>query len=221
MRPPASLTRITRSTAEFLMGRLMLSSIALVLLLVLVWAFRYPLLRITGTFLIKEDPHARGDVLIVLGGAPVERGIAAAGLIKQGAAQQAVFTGSVIPQSVQAAGLSSTEASLTRDIAIWAGMPPTDAHLLEIGTSTWEECVAVRDLALMSGYDTVVVVTTEFHTRRVGRVFRKVLGPSGIKVFVRAARATRYDAQHWWRTEEGLLMVNNEYVKLLYYAIKY
>lgn len=203
------------------MGRVMLSLIAMILLLVLVWAFRYPLLRTTGRFLIKEDPHAKGDVLIVLGGAPVERGIAAAGFFKEGAAQQAVFTGSVIPQSVQAAGLSRTEASLTRDIALWAGIPAGEAHLLEIGTSTWEESIAVRDLALTSGYDTVVVVTTEFHTRRVGRVFRKVLGPSGITVFVRAARATRYDAQHWWRTEEGLLMVNNEYMKLLYYAIKY
>jgi hypothetical protein len=30
-----------------------------------------------------------------------------------------------------------------------------------------------------------------------------------------------YDPERWWDTEEGLLMVNNEYVKLLYYALKY
>lgn len=221
MEASGPFARFMRSTAEFLMGRVMLSLFVLALLLVMVWAFRYPLLRVTGRFLIKEDPGARGDVLVVLGGAPVERGIAAARLFKEGAARNAVFTGSVVPQSVQAAGLFRSEAWLTRSIALKAGLPASEARLLEIGTSTWEECAAVRDLALSSDYDTVVVVTTEFHTRRVRRVFNKVLGPSGIAVFVRAAPSIKYDPLHWWRTEEGLLMVNNEYVKLLYYAIKY
>ncbi|MEO8588145.1 MAG: YdcF family protein [Flavobacteriales bacterium] len=216
---PASVR--LRRIGEFLMGRVMLVLLTLVLLMVLIWAFRYPLLRVTGRFLVREDAQARGDVMIVLGGAPMDRGLAATCFFKEGIAPRAVFTGENVPQSLQAAGLLHSEAQLTRDVAVLAGLPGTSAFALERGTSTWEEGEAVRDLAKASGYDTVVVVTTEFHTRRVGRVFRKLLEPAGITVFVRAARSMEYDAAHWWRTEDGLLMVNNEYVKLLYYAFKY
>jgi len=210
-----------RRIGEFFMGRLMLTLIILVVLLGSFWAFRYPLLRATGRFLVREDAKAKGDVLIVLGGAALERGMAAARSFKEGTADRAVFTGGSVPPSLQAVGLLHSEARVTRDVAARAGMPVGATELLEVGTSTWEECAAVRDLARSSGFDTVVVVTTEFHTRRVGRVFRKLLGPAGITVLVRAAPSIQYDAAHWWRTEEGLLMVNNEYVKLLYYAFKY
>jgi hypothetical protein len=36
-----------------------------------------------------------------------------------------------------------------------------------------------------------------------------------------AANSLVYDSDSWWTSEEGLLMVNNEYVKLLYYLVKY
>ena len=203
------------------MGRVMLSMVTIGLLIGLVWVFRYPVLRATGRFLIREDVNAKGDVMIVLGGAPVDRGIAAARLFKEGTAPLAVFTGGMVPPSLQAAGVLRNEATLTRDVALRMGMPQESTALLEQGSSTWEEGEAVREFARTNGYDTVVVVTTEFHTRRVGRVFRKLLEPAKIQVLVRAAPSVQYRAAQWWRSEEGLLMVNNEYVKLLYYTVKY
>lgn len=203
------------------MGRVVIALVTVVLLVGLVWLFRYPLLRSTGRFLIREDARAKGDAMIVLGGAPVDRGIAAARLFKEGTAPLAVFTGGMVPPSLQAAGVLRNEATLTRDVAVQLGLPVDHTLLLERGSSTWEEGEAVRELARTNAYDTVVVVTTEFHTRRVGRVFRKLLEPAGVTVLVRAAPSVQYRAAQWWRTEEGLLMVNNEYVKLLYYAVKY
>ncbi len=206
---------------EFFMGRVVIALVTIILLFGLVWIFRYPLLRSTGRFLIREDAQAKGDVMIVLGGAPVDRGIAAARLFKESTAPLVVFTGGMVPPSLQAAGVLRNEATLTRDVALQMGMPADHTLLLELGSSTWEEGEAVRELARTSGFDTIVVVTTEFHTRRVGRVFRKLLEPAGITVLVRAAPSVQYRAAQWWRSEEGLLMVNNEYVKLLYYAVKY
>jgi len=38
---------------------------------------------------------------------------------------------------------------------------------------------------------------------------------------VQAAPSSEYDVNAWWNSEQGLLMVNNEYVKTLYYLLKH
>lgn len=65
------------------------------------------------------------------------------------------------------------------------------------------------------------MVSTEFHLRRVRWVFRRNFKGTGITVLVQPAQSRRYDAARWWASEEGLLMVNNEYVKLAYYLLRY
>lgn len=207
--------------AEIKLGRNRLYAIAIVLLIVVIWLCRVPILRATGDALVKEDLHARGDALYVLGGAVVERSIAAKRFLDEGVAPVAVFTGSNSPDVLRLYGLHSSEAEISRRVAVLAGVPEVLTSVLKEGTSTWEEALAVRDHALLNAYDTVVVVTTEFHTRRVSRVFNKVLVPAGLTVMVRAAPSARYNPACWWTSEEGLLMVNNEYVKLMYYWLKY
>ena len=75
--------------------------------------------------------------------------------------------------------------------------------------------------ARKKGFGTIVVITTDLHTRRVKRVFAKRFEGSGINVLVNAAPSSEYDPEHWWDSEPGLLMVNNEYVKTLYYFLKH
>ena len=41
------------------------------------------------------------------------------------------------------------------------------------------------------------------------------------ELIIHGTGSTRYDEAEWWKKEEGLIMVNNEYVKLLYYELKY
>ena len=206
---------------EFTLGRNRLYAIAVVVLVLLIWLFRIPILRATGDALVKEDRNAKGDALYVLGGAVVERALAAKRFMDEGVAPVLVCTGSNSPDVLRLYGLQRSEAEISRRVAVLAGVPEVLTSVLEEGTSTWEEALAVRDHALINGYDTVVVVTTEFHTRRVSRVFNKVLSPAGLTVMVRAAPSARYNPACWWTSEEGLLMVNNEYVKLLYYWLTY
>ena len=206
---------------RFFTGRRLVWCIAILLLLLLGWWCRFGILRSIGNFLVRTDPPARGDALYVLGGAAVERAVAANKLFREGMAPVVIFTGGVKPEVLRINGIDRTEADICRRVAVIAGLPEARTELLEIGSSTREESFAVRDQALARGYDTVVVVTTEFHTRRVGNVFREALEPAGITVLVRAAPSHRYNAARWWQSEDGLMMVNNEYVKLLYYAVAY
>lgn len=210
-----------RRIGEFFTGRLMLSLVALVIVLLLLWLFRYPLLRVTGRFLIKPDPELHADAVYVLGGSPLERGTEAARLVNAGLASTGVCMGENIPTVLEAEGLYLSDADLSRNVMLRAGTDSSRIELVEHGTSTWEEATAILAHAQARGHDTITVVTTEFHLRRVKRVFRKQLNGRAITVLARGARSRSYDSERWWESEEGLLMVNNEYVKLFYYWVKY
>jgi len=66
-----------------------------------------------------------------------------------------------------------------------------------------------------------IILSSKFHTLRVRKVFEPVLEKNGIEVIIRGAPSTKYSEHNWWKKEAGLIMVNNEYVKLVYYFFKY
>jgi uncharacterized SAM-binding protein YcdF (DUF218 family) len=210
-----------RRVGEFLLGRVMLVVFALLVITTVAILLRVPLLRAVGNFLVRADATMPSDALYVLGGAPLERGQEGALALAEGVAAVAYCTGSQVPRSLELEGIDRTEAALSRNVAIAAGADSAQVRLLEVGTSTLEEAQAIVAHALAAGYDDITIISTEFHSRRVGRVFRKQAAGTGLRIHVRIAASQVYDSAYWWKSEEGLLMVNNEYVKLLYYLIKY
>jgi hypothetical protein len=69
--------------------------------------------------------------------------------------------------------------------------------------NTREEAVALRRLAREKGWKSVVVVTSNYHTRRVRYIFQKVFAP-GVAVSVASARDGRFDPQHWWEKRKSV-----------------
>jgi uncharacterized SAM-binding protein YcdF (DUF218 family) len=189
------------------------------LLLGLLYGTRFALLGAAGRFLVRSDALARADAIYVLGGAPVERGMEGARLLAEGWAPKLFFTGEGIDQVLACYGITQTEADMSMHVALGEGAPLERLHPLRVATSTFEEAEAIRQEAGIRHQDTIIVVTTEFHTRRVKGVFAKAFADSGVTVLVHGASSMRYDAKRWWDSEEGLIMVNNEYMKLLYYAL--
>ena len=66
-----------------------------------------------------------------------------------------------------------------------------------------------------------MVVSDKFHTNRIDYAFRDVFEDAGIQLVLRGSPSNAYSESNWWANEEGLIMVNNEYIKLLYYYIKH
>lgn len=190
-------------------------------LLLLGWSQRMAILRGMGNFLITEDPPARVDEVFVLGGAIVDRGMEAANVYGQGLGDRFIFTGAPIPTAVEGLGIDSTEAACTRNQAVRYGLPLANTVVLNKGTSTFEEAEALLAQAIADGADTVMIISSRFHLRRVGRVFRKRFAGSGITILLHGAPSQTFDERTWWTSEEGLIMLNNEYVKLGYYWLKY
>ena len=195
--------------------------LALLALVLLLWTVRGTLLRQAGDYLDNEDPPLHGDALYVLGGGALERGTQAAQVMAEGRAPEAWFTGENVSTILLAEGIEKRECEQSRGVAVAAGLDPAKAHVLPVGTSTMEEAVAVVDHAARLGHDTILVLSTHFHLRRVGRVFRPLAREKGITVVLCAAPSIHFEKDLWWETEEGMLMVNNEYAKLLYYAWRY
>lgn len=193
----------------------------ILLLLVLFWSARLAVLRSLGRFLITEDPPCRVDAVYVLGGDAEMRGAEAARVFRQGWSTRFRFTGEPVPTALHVEGIERTEAEQTRLVALRAGVPDSLAVALNKGTSTYEEAGFILSDALAAGHDTVMIVSSRFHLRRIAFVFRERFREQGITVVLHGAPNGDYDEDRWWDVEEGLLMVNNEYVKLVYYRLKY
>lgn len=203
------------------MPRWLRAAFVLLAVVMLGWSLRYPLLRGLGNFLITEDAPAQVDAVFVLGGSVEDRGVEATRIYQRGWCEQFVFTGAPVPSALASLGLDSTEAQCTRNAAVLAGLPREMTVALDKGTSTFEESEALLQYAVEQGFDTVMVVSNYFHLRRIGMVFRKRFRKEGITVLLHGAPSSDFNERTWWTTEEGLIMLNNEYVKLGYYWLKY
>lgn len=187
----------------------------------LLFLLRFPILRALGNNLVCEDPVVHADAIYALGGASLERGGEAARLFQQGWAPRVICTSEAIPSIYLADGVDRSEAEVTRDVAMRGGVPLEQCLALEQGTSTQEESEAILDLAKREGQDTIIIVSSMFHLRRIAFVFRDRFAEEGITVVLRGAPSVSFKEEEWWRYEDGLIMCQNEYVKLLYYWLKY
>jgi uncharacterized SAM-binding protein YcdF (DUF218 family) len=92
--------------------------------------------------------------------------------------------------------------------------------VLNAGTSTREDAQALRQWSEAGqGVGRVIAVTSPTHSRRARRTLRRVFRGTDIDVRVSACPPTLAPA--WWRQEDTLVQVTDEYLKLLYYVIAY
>jgi len=187
----------------------------------IVYALRRPIMRVVGNYLIQEDELATCEALFVLSGNPKDRAMESARLLKAGYAPKVVCTGESVHRILLVVGDSTDEADLSRMELLDAGVPENQIEVLHIGTSTREESEAILAYCKIKGLKKIMVVSDKFHTNRIDYAFRNVFEDAGIQLVLRGCPSTAYSESNWWANEEGLIMVNNEYIKLMYYYIKH
>lgn len=199
---------------SFILGSLLLAILLLFLL-------RVPILRGIGNHLICEDSLKKADVIFVLSGGAFDRGRQAVVLYKKGYAPKIVCTGENIPGDFRAMGYNCMESLITSTYIKKQGVDSSAIELISAGTSTKEEVDLIVKYCKINQIKTVIIVSTKFHTRRIYSSVRKVFLDNKINVIINGAPSSNYDETHWWNDEEGLITVNNEYIKLIYYWFKY
>ena len=167
-------------------GGIISTLVALVFLVVLlggIYLARHPLLRFIGEGLVVEDPLEKSDAIIVLSDDNfyADRATRAAELFRQDLAPVVVASGIRLRPNAGMAEL------MTHDL-IERGVPkerilpfPQDAD------STREQAEALRKLVQEKRWKSVIVVTSNYHTRRAKYIFTIVLGTE--LWFVSPARA--------------------------------
>lgn len=201
-----------------------LAAVLLVLsLCLLVWTLRVPLLTGAGRYLIVEDELHPAEILFLLNGDFNTRPFYAAELYARGLAPRIVIA-RVEPSPAERLGLIPNETDISVRILEMQGVPGEAITILPVPggvTSTYEEAAVLRAYVEASGIRRVILVTSAFHTRRAGWIVRQELEGLDVTVELAAARNADYDETNWWQSEAGLINVNNEYIKLGYYLLKY
>ena len=198
--------------------------LSLIVLLFLVWIFLAPFL---AEWLIVEKPLARADAMLVLGGSATfkERTEKAAGLYRQGISAKILLT-----DDGGRAGWSRTEqrnprfVELARQSLIERGVPPDAIEILPATVEgTIDEARVFEEKAHAEKLQSVLLVTSAYHTRRALWTFTKVSAESGAAIGVESAPTGIQTPSpfYWWLQPSGWKLVAGEYVKSAYYWVYY
>ena len=185
------------------------------------YLFRAPLLTRLAEAWVVNEPVAKADAIVVLGGGVENRPFAAARLFHDGVAPKILYM-DVQLGSAEELGVTLSEKELTRRIMLSNNVP--ESALLAIGTnvaSTYDESQAVRAWVKQTGATSIIITTELFHTRRALWIFHRELEDVPVKIYISAVDPVRYKIKNWWQNEEGLIQFQNEVIKSVYYWFKY
>ena len=162
--------------------------------------------------LTAHNTPVHSDAIVLLAGAMKERAPTAAMLYRQGYAARVLVSSDGI--------FSSWSAKHSRNLynVEWAeeelvklGVPRSAIIKLPcLGSGTIYESMATRDEIEARGLRTIIVVTSDYHTRRAGWTFRHTLGKDASEVRTYAAQS-----------EVGRVELFVEAVKLVYYRVRF
>jgi uncharacterized SAM-binding protein YcdF (DUF218 family) len=199
-------------------GGILTSLISLLFLIVfcfVLYAARRPLLRLAGESWVVEDPLQQSDAVLLLGDDNffADRATRASELYRQKLAPVIVASGRRLRPS---AGI----AELMEHDLIERGVPkdriirfPHDAD------STREEAQALRTLVTEKNWHSVIVVTSNYHTRRARYIFQHVFQES-VTVRVASARDGEFDPEHWWENRKSLKEFTRELAGMVVAALE-
>src|SRR5256884_9933044 len=80
--------------------------------------------------------------------------------------------------------------------------------------STVEEAQALARLAKERKWRSVIVVTSNFHTRRARYIFRRVF-PPGVELHIASARDGDFDPQRWWEKRKSIKELTREFAGMV------
>jgi uncharacterized SAM-binding protein YcdF (DUF218 family) len=186
--------------------RLWPSGVLLAVLLAIAGIFHTQILSALGGYLVHVDPPQPADAALVLAGDGWgHRILTAAQLVRDGYVPKVLVSG---PDGAY----GNHECDLAIPFAVRHGYPESYfEHLEHNGRSTLEEAHAVLIEVRREGLKRILVVTSNYHTRRAGRIFRS-LAPD-LTILVVGAPDEYFTPDGWWHNREGQKIFLTEWEK--------
>jgi uncharacterized SAM-binding protein YcdF (DUF218 family) len=168
---------------------------AAIVLLVGFYTYQFWFAALGGYLVDSENPVFADTVVVLAGDFTGNRILLAGKLVKQGFAPSAFISG---PAGIY--GLY--ECDLAIPLAVGRGFSPS--YFLRFpnnSTSTTSEAAAIIPELRRRHIRKIDLVTSNYHTRRAGKIFR-TLAPD-IETHVVAAPDTYFSPGGWWKEREG------------------
>ena len=194
-----------------------------ILLLASTYVFRDNLLAGIGDFLVIHDRLQPADLIFLLNGDVTTRPQHAALLFHQGLAPRIMIARSEDSLPIKAGAYPNpTDSSIA--VMKKLGVPADQIIELRppVGVQhTFDEAEALLAYEREHPLRKVIIVTSDLHSRRSRFIFRRVFRRSGVEIMLAPIKDLKYGANDWWRSEDGVIGCQNEYIKLVYYHIEY
>jgi uncharacterized SAM-binding protein YcdF (DUF218 family) len=159
---------------------------------------RRPLLRLAGGFWVVDESPKPSDAIVMLSDDNYQgdRAARAAELYKAGWAPRVIASGRLLRSY---AGVAELEQHDLQSHGVPEG---AIVKLAAADLNTREECAGIGQFAYSRGWKRILLVTSNYHTRRARYICSRVMQP-GTTLVVSAARDADYDPDTWWHTRQG------------------
>jgi len=172
-----------------------------------------------GAWLIAEDPLQAAPVAVVFGGKVPFRAMEAARLYQHGAAREVWLTqGGLFSEDAVLAELGierTPEYAYSRRVLERLGVPESAIRVLPgRNNNTAQEVRSIARELDRVGIDRVILVTSNYHTRRVKVLWRKLVGDRH-QAIVRSSPDDTFEPHGWWCDAGDGITVVREWLGLV------
>ena len=178
-------------------------------------------LTLYGRWYVVDNAQPGADAIICLSGDRETRTPQSLRLWKEKFAPNLYVTQEK-PKNKEFNGLELSHLEFARAVtqrmnldAKWQVLPSQSGG----ATSTFDEAEDALNLAQKEGWQRIIIVTDEFHTRRSLLAFKKVFKASGIAVQVAGAPNEVFAVDDWWQSDRGILAYFGETIKYPIYLL--
>jgi uncharacterized SAM-binding protein YcdF (DUF218 family) len=174
--------------------------------LVLAVVFHTAILAALGGYLVKAGPPQKADIVVVLAGdSSGNRIMKGAELVREGYAPKVLVSG-------PAGNYGFFECDLAIPFAVRHGYPESYfQHFEHEAKSTQTEAAALIPEIRRLGAHSVLLVTSDYHTRRAGGIFRHAA--PDLTFYVVAAPDQYFTPDAWWHNREARKTFAFEWIK--------
>jgi len=186
--------------------------LALALLAGSLWLGRSGILTWAGSYLVEVQEPQKADLIVVLGGdASGARALKGCQLLERGFASQLWMSGSLD-------FYGKAESELAIEFLATKGCPTKQMTALRNPVdSTRDEAIAIGKMMRQRGIKKYLLVTSNFHTRRSGKVFREQ-SPE-LETIVIAADDNEFPVDRWWTMRHSRKTAFYEWLKTVSYWV--
>jgi uncharacterized SAM-binding protein YcdF (DUF218 family) len=220
----ARIPRNPRPNSPKKINRKSLFMLNFVLFMIPVTYFGYrPLLRYSSTVIISSSEPKPANAIVLLSGGDPGRAWGAADLYNQKMAPWVVLTREPIDTETIELGkrgvILSTGFDMNKYILHSLGVPDQAIVRVEpFVNDTFDELTRVNELAVQKHWKSVIIITSNYHTRRTGMVARYIFRKT-LDFTVVASGHGGLNADNWWNERSDVRTFLIEFEKLVAYTL--